>query len=304
MVRLALFFALFLAVFSLAMGANPSRGGDTRAQALPYDAELGYGRAVSDERPACPRCGDFAPLLALGPEGGLRLCRACIGHMPALASEPVRVGSLVRGAFEVAWKVAPVYLPLRLALSPIEIAAREAGGMGLRMAIDATLGLVLLPILFSLSERSLDDVPIGVAVTRALKRVPSYIGTSLVVGVEVLLRLVLLVVPGILRALDLMLAGPLVVLDQKDSRDAIDTSTAWMSGKRGVAAGTLLLLFLLGMVVSMTAGFVLGLAGLDPRGLTFRVAITPFALIGMLPAFVVPYVVYAKARHARLLEPE
>lgn len=259
-----------------------------------------YARAVAEKRTACPRCGDFAPLIALREEGP-ELCRACIGRMPALATEPIRVGSLLRGAFHVAWVVAPVYLPLRLLILPLEIAAREAGGMGLRLAVDAGLGLVTLPILFSLADRAVDEVPVSAAVTRALSRVPGYVAASFESGIEILLRLLLLLIPGLLRGLDLVLVGPLAVLEQRSTRDAIDTSTAWMTGKRGTVAGALFLLFALGMVVSMAGGMVLGLLGLDPRALPFRVAISPIALVGMLPAFTVPYVVYAKARHAQLV---
>lgn len=222
--------------------------------------------------------------------------------MPALATEPIGVGSLLRGAFRVAWVVAPVYLPLRVALLPIEIAAREAGGMALRTMVDVLLGLVTLPILFSLADRALDDVPATAAVTRALSRVPAYVAASFVAGAEVLLRLVLLVIPGLLRSLDLVLVGPLSVLEQRSTRDAIDTSTAWMAGQRGTVVGALLLLFGLGMVVSILGGMTLGLLGLDPHALPFRVAISPIAVVGMLPAFTMPYVVYAKARHARLLD--
>lgn len=256
------------------------------------------------EGPRCPRCSARAELFW---HGRRELCQACIDALRTpLETDPITFGSLVRGVVGLAKRVGIsavlITVAFQLPLVALTLWSEVGPAVGTVWVFVALLGngmVIDLALQHVTDERT--------SVTAALRTAGrAYIGllfaafvSSLVVGVFMLL----LVVPGILRALSYAIVLPLIIDGDASSTDALTLSKERMKGHRWPA-----FLAFAAVYVAPAAWFALNvdiaLAGLAPDSsvppeLTARTAI--FGLVDALLA--VPVTLLGVVLHLKLRKP-
>lgn len=189
------------------------------------------------DRPVCPRCGTFA---LLRPRLGQPLCGDCIERLTHdIERRPFPVGSTLVGAWQLVRLVGDRALPIALAIHLprivssmlVELPLRARGLFWIlelvataaivRMALEALRGSGREPITRS----------IGAAVVVWGGRL---VGASFVSALVSGFYLLLLVVPGVLKALSFALVPVCVVEERKTSANALERSTELMRGHRSI----------------------------------------------------------------------
>jgi hypothetical protein len=246
--------------------------------------------------PACDRCGNFAELTRVGPRA---LCGVC------LARSDTSAGVLVRESWAVLKTVwAPVALILLCVHLPVAMGELFAS---VPFAIDqlhgTTFGLWASWTAQLLALRAYRREPLlpGDAITRTLRLAPRLWMTDLLAFLLIALFFVLLIVPGVLRALSYAVASLIILREGCRPREALRMSAMRMRGLRGAAFAAYLvallptaLLFTMAMIVadspSPEEGF------LPPSSGPLEATLTLAFAAAFVPIYCVTAVLYERSR--------
>jgi hypothetical protein len=286
--------------------------------------DLGPAGPLTPFDTPCDRCGTFAPLTR---KFGPPLCAACVERaIPPLVRDPADLQGLLRGVLallgSVGWRAALVAVALEVPFVALEAVARDLPFM-VNQLYGFLVGTVAEGVALHLAWQATApgvSPSVGRAVRRVMSRYGSILGTRFLVSLQVVLYTLLLVVPGVLKALSLTLALPLAVTEEVDAGTATSRSEALMSGHRGaaflaycVALAPAMLGFLVYACVLASAGVVAAVASGDPSQAESVASEPWYALVGalfgltmpalLLPFQLVPAVLLAKRVHARVDEP-
>lgn len=252
---------------------------------------------------ACERCGTFAPLTR---SFETALCAECVRKsVHEIARTPLDFGHVVKGVGQILLRVG---LPAALIGTGLELPhAITAQLVDVPTALDlawSTLtslvaDLVAIHLAWQVvrGRRSID---VRAAFAAAGEAFPRVFVTRLVAGFQIILMSLLLIVPGVWRALTLFVATPVSMMENKGSADALSRSARLMQGHRwlALASGALSIAPLVG-VFAFTSAIAIAMLLVDPtsppaseRWLAFAGDV--LSPIAILPATFVPVVFYAK----------
>jgi hypothetical protein len=269
------------------------------ACSVPMDA------AVGAPATPCQRCGTYA---WLSPTGGMELCDACIARAQ---SEEITFGAVTGSALRTLLRVG---LPCAMLLVAVEVPLAIAE---LRMDLPSaaghihalTFGVWAAGVVQLVAVRALRGEPLrfGGAAGEALRCLPSMFTTTILANITIVLFLLLLIVPGVLRALSYAVVIPIVLIEGRSGLDAMRTSAARMWGVRGAAFGAylvscipMLVIFLLA-VLAYAMGEVVDEGGgaVDARGLEKRIdAGISLGVAACMPfVYCVSATLYERTRH-------
>ena len=198
---------------------------------------------------ACERCGNFARRARLG---GRRWCLECLDRCDPIERGPIDVGSLVAATLSLASRAAPRLLvpalvyALLLAVIDLQLGV-EASASLLGMLLGGLWGIVVLSLRVDLAMAVVEGRPLpetGALFAAAGRRFGALFGLQFVTGLVVGAWSLLLVIPGIVRGLDLTLAPAIFLLEDGHGVSlSMSESTARMRGSRVTAmlAGAVLM---------------------------------------------------------------
>jgi hypothetical protein len=186
----------------------------------------------------CPRCGDYA---ALQQSWSRAWCHACLARRDPIELEPPSVTSLLSGALRLSWQIgwgAPL-LMFALAVPPLWAKSWLLPGTLVATAGElvyhsfvALFGIAAVVRLGFLRVVDPARASFGAACAHVLRRYPRVVLANSIALVRMLLYGLLLVVPGIVRALDYALVVPIAVNEELSVTHALDRSIARMRGRR------------------------------------------------------------------------
>lgn len=182
----------------------------------------------------CARCGDFAKTAKLGER---RLCAACLDRCDELHSQPISIASLLTGGRQVLTRtglgpfgtaIALVALGLWMQVELILVGVdpfTALAGLTLYLGVAGAFSQLLL---LHAWHAQLRDEGAGylTLLGRTLDGMPRYLLMALHVLFSVLPRLLLFVVPGVVRSAELALAPPILVLEGRTPTEALEESIA------------------------------------------------------------------------------
>lgn len=203
----------------------------------------------------CPRCGDYA---LLHPSWTRTWCDACLARRDDIELDPPSLTSLLSGALRLSLQIgwlAPLLtfvltLPPLLArpwLGPGTLAA--SGGEALYHSVVQLVAIATIVRLGWMRVIDPTRASFQSAFVHVLRRYPRVLLANVLSLVRTLLYMLLLIVPGIIRALDYALVVPIAVNEDVSARDALATSIARMRGQRVIFAASALLLRMAPVIV-------------------------------------------------------
>lgn len=196
----------------------------------------------------CPRCGDYA---LLQPSWSRTWCDACLARRDDIELEPPSVTSLLGGALRLSLQIgwlAPLLIFV-LTLPPLFVRSWLLPG-----TLAATVGEVLYQSFVQLLAtatalrlgwlRVIDPARAAfpTAFMHVLRRYTRVLLANQIALVRTALYMLLLIVPGIIRALDYSLVVTIAVNEDASAHDALTWSIARMRGQRVIYAASTLLL--------------------------------------------------------------
>jgi hypothetical protein len=196
--------------------------------------------ALETRSPACDRCGDFGSLTDVS---GRRLCAECAEKaLHPIVREAPTLRNVIAGVVELTRAVAPRAIGFTL-LAQLPAAALDQLGM------PPVVGVIARWLAYSLSglvtmhlaHQYVHDgkARTAAAVDAAIRRYLDIFFVRLRIGFTVGFYSLLLLVPGILKSLDLKIAIPVALFQSRLS--PVRASTQWMFGHRAMAFGATLL---------------------------------------------------------------
>jgi uncharacterized membrane protein len=93
-------------------------------------------------------------------------------------------------------------------------------------------------------------------------RLGPLVGASIVTGILIWLWSLLLIVPGVIRAVRWILVAPVVIMEREDADSARARSETLTAGHRWGIFGLLLVLVVINLVLGAVAGAVFGVTGM------------------------------------------
>ena len=191
----------------------------------------------------CARCGGFAPLL---PRWGAAWCDACLRRRDPIELAPPTAWNLFRDTFALCLRIAlPGLLLMFVFGSPgVWIELHTERTTPARM-YDAFVGLFGYAAVQRLAFTRMVRPELSSAsdgLRTAFVRYWSVWGAQWLSSVVSLLYALLLIVPGVLRALSYMMSAALALNEGAQARNALEASEARMRGHRGATFGALVLL--------------------------------------------------------------
>ncbi len=258
----------------------------------------------------CDRCGAFE---ALSPSRDQQLCAPCIERlMHPIEQAPLELASLLEGVWQVFrniwWMalllVAAFEIPLLL-LSYLTPASQFIDRFSWFITILAD-GAIIFLALQVIEGRTLS---VKDALNQTVQRWGAVIWASILSNLVTLFMTLLLIVPGVLRALSYAVVLPIVLHDRGRGTDALSRSAALMEGSRAHVFLAWLILFFPPLVI-LVAYVGVGIAvdetlinpSLEPT-LLFDVLGPAAVVLSLVPLKILPAVIYAKVRRTQdLLE--
>jgi hypothetical protein len=170
-------------------------------------------------------------------------------------SQPLTVGALVGTSLSI-WlrNLVPFTLLSALLMAPLVafdvLVVREAARPDGFSPLDfASLGIAVITsflltgaVTFGVvCELRGERASMAVSVAKGLQTFLAVLGTSLLAGIQVVLLLCLLIVPGVLRMLQLYVAVPVAVMEGTSGGAALRRSSGLTAGSRGALFGAHLL---------------------------------------------------------------
>ena len=214
--------------------------------------------------PKCPRCEKHADLFW---HGRRELCQACIDAVRTpLETEPITFGSLVRGTLDLVKRVGvhalAITLLFQLPLTAITVTSEAGTAIAVAWAFVA---LIAMGMIIDVALQHVTDgrVSMGGAIRRALGVYIGLLFAALVSQILVLAFALLLVVPGIMRALSYAIVFPLILDGDATSTDALGVSKERMKGHRWPALFAFLAVYAL-PAIWFGVNLDVALAGLAP----------------------------------------
>jgi hypothetical protein len=208
------------------------------------------------KRKPCPRCGNFAKTTKLGAR---RLCVECLDRCDPIEREPILVTTLLSGGVALMARSSggwiPIVVPMVVAQVALAVAFPDEGGPLIGGAVGVVATLIASSVRGELSDAVVSGTPLpaaGELLSRALARGWALFVGYLLMSFTVGLYSLLLVVPGILRALDLQLTLPIQVLEGTSPSESLRLSTERMQGFRATS-------FLTSLVVVVPVVLLLGM---------------------------------------------
>ncbi|MDF1564582.1 MAG: hypothetical protein P1V51_16170 [Deltaproteobacteria bacterium] len=262
----------------------------------------------------CDRCGTFEDLR---PMRGQMLCAPCSEKvLHVIEREELSVGSLLSGVWMMLkelWLpclalVAIFELPLLL-LTALVPEAETVDRFSWFITIIADGAMIILAL--RLIEGR--EATVGIALSETMKRWGAMIWASILSNLITLLFTLLLIVPGVLRALSYAVILPVVLTDRGKGADALSDSAAMMEGHRAPVFVTWLTLFAAPFFfLALYVGVALFFQGtfseppeVHPGVYTLIDLLGPAAIVvGLIPMKLLPAVLFAKVRrlHERRID--
>jgi len=265
---------------------------------------------AAPEPTACERCGNFADLDNYDAQ---QICDACIARLSELERDPPTVGNLLSGSVWVLSRIG-LLAALVVALADLPIVVIEVffpeSPTFLSTVWGMTVSIVAQGTVFHLAQRAIrgEELSLPASMRTSLEAASRLVIINALAGFQIFFFLLLLIVPGVMRALSLVLILPIIVNEADGGKDAIARSLARMSGHRVTA---LLAYAVWGVLwvggLSAYLGFSLALdttaLGQAPTELVSAVLLVAGLLLPvlMVPTMCVTAVLYAKT--LRLREP-
>lgn len=262
-------------------------------------AEAQFFAGPEAEPIACSRCGTFAPLSSVA---GAMLCAECAARMHEIARTPSSLGYLLKGIVQLLGRIGAVAAVIAFVFDlPISIAHFF---FPVPFAVESAWGFVTLignAAILVLAQQVIAGRPtsVGEAFKLAISRYGSLLGASIVSGIMTFLFLLLLIVPGVVRALGYALILPLVLHENADTSVALHQSLVRMKGHRAEAFFAYMVLFIPGFFTVAAVAFAGGLVvaidpTLEPQALFAQNAAGALFPILWLPVVLLPAVLYPK----------
>ncbi len=225
------------------------------------DATHEEGASKKKKRRPCQRCGNFAKRARLGDR---RWCLDCLKRADPIERDRITAGSLASATFALAARAAPRLLVPALGYALLTAVLQHqfaespvASLLGTVLGFVWAIGLVSMRIDLALAiveGRPLP--PMGELVAAVTRRFGSIFRLQLMCSLAVLGWSLLLVVPGIMRALDLMLAPEMLVLEgHEETSVAMNESTVRVRGHRMTLALTSMIVLGAPMALIVAVGF-------------------------------------------------
>ena len=196
----------------------------------------------------CPRCGDYA---LLHPSWSRTWCDACLARRDDIEIERPSVTSLLGGALRLSLQIGWLAPLLMFALTLPPLFARPwllpgtlaaAGGELVYHGVIQILAIATVVRLGWLRVIDPASASFRNAFAHALRRYPRVVLANVIALVRMLLYMLLLIVPGIIRALDYALVVPIAVNEDVRAGNALASSITRMRGQRLIYAVSTLLL--------------------------------------------------------------
>ncbi len=253
----------------------------------------------------CPRCGKRRPLMW---HGRRELCAQCIDRVKhPIETSPANSGEILRGTGrllrDVGVPCALVAVAFQLPLAALTVWSEAGATIGLFWA---PVSLVATGVIIDFALSHVDDRPlrIGPSLGVALRAWVGLLFAAIISELMVAIFTLLLVVPGILRALSYAIVFPLIIDGDARSTDALAVSQARMKGHRGAA-------FLAYLVVLVPPLLWLSTMGLDSWAMSFdpKATLPPdaragSAVYGLVDAVLaVPITLVGVVLHLKLRRP-
>ena len=261
---------------------------------------------TSAVRTGCVRCSAERAGRRLGSRA---VCERCFSEADSIEREPFEATFVLRGTWALTRRLAHVAVPLALAFEAPLMVLEWVSSAPLDFAVYSFYGLVTLVLegaLLGLASSSIrgDATDVRGALTRSLRAYGRLLLTGFIAELRVLGHALLLVVPGVLRALSYAVAGPIALHEGAMGHDACRASELRMKGHRGAAFVAFLAVWALPAAIELAdLGRDRWLSGLASSG-----ALTPAwapavalglhvaGVLAMIPTTMLPAVLYAKTR--------
>jgi hypothetical protein len=226
------------------------------------------------------------------------------------------VGEVLTGVFQLLRVVGlPAVLLVTLAELPMSIFEFVVPDVPFALSnlwgffVGTAAEMVVLHLAWQAIATREQQVAVGAAVSAVGQRLGALLGTRFFSNLLTLLYSLLLVVPGVMKALSLTLAMPIALHEGADANAAMAASTARMEGHRWTAlfayclAGAPFLVLLLALLCLGT-GHDLANAASAPASSTATTAFYDYTMLALgvltpaalVPVTLVPAVLYAKLR--------
>jgi len=260
----------------------------------------------------CPRCGSYAALRWHGRRR--QLCDECIERVRhPLESAPATGGAVLAGVGQLlaatgprlAFAAALIQVPLAALILLTDLPATA-------LSLYAFVSLLGTGAVIDLALRVIDDerAAVGAAYRVALQKWLGMIAAEIFAGLIILAFALLLLVPGIVRALSYAIVLPLIVDGEAHGVDALETSRKRMRGHRLQALLAYAVAFVPGIAsYALYLAIATALSGADVGALVVGEPLVDYpsslrlldALDMLLyPIFELPVVLTAVVLHAKL----
>lgn len=262
---------------------------------------------------ACERCGNYAPLSAkYGPD----LCAECIertAHPIVLTG--TSVSELLSGVFQLLRAVGlPAAALVTAAAVPITLVEFVFPKLPFFVSslwnffVTTSVDMVVLHLAWQAITRREQRVAVGEAFSAVGRRLGGLLGTRFIANFVTFLFTLLLIVPGVMKAMSLFIVMPIAL--HEDNADPMSSSTMRMDGHRMnaflaacVAGAPVFVAFLALMCVSMSAAIAQNVDGVPPPDSTQLESIMGLAFgltmpASLLPITLLPAVLYAKLQQS------
>lgn len=266
---------------------------------------------------ACERCGTYAPLSSkYGPE----LCAECIERTAhPIVRTGSGVGDILSGVFQLLRTVGlPAALIVTLAGLPMSIVQHLLPDLPFVVSsfwdffVGTLAEMVVLHLAWQAIAKREQRISLGAAFSAVGRVFGSLLGTRFICNLVTLLFMLLLVVPGVMKALSLTMAMPITLHEGSDASAAMASSTARMQGHRAdaffaycLAGAPFFVLFVAIICLASAQGFA---QGLDPPEANWAPSeFYDFAMLALgiaTPAALVPVTLVPAVLYAKLRQPE
>ena len=260
--------------------------------------------APASQGSRCPRCEKQA---ALYWHGRRELCEACIGAIRTpIEEEPITFSSLMRGTLGLVRRVGlhalGITLVFQLPLTFITVTSEGGAAFGVLWAFVALLAVAMI-IDVALQHVTDERVSIGSALRRSLGVYIGLLFAAIVSQILIAVFALLLVVPGIMRALSYAIVFPLIVDGDATSTDALGVSKERMKGHRWPALFAFLAVYAL-PAIWLGLNFDVALTALAPDAALSEELGSRSAIYGIVDAILqIPVTLLGVVLHLKLRTP-
>jgi len=219
----------------------------------------------------CERCGRFLCDACLASRSPPR-CAACsakVGDPFGIIAQPFTIGGALGNGWKLFTSTLPQLLPICLLVGvfggllthAIESSGASSSSMRLGRIFDGTVGLLGIGTYLAILVGAAEGAPrgVGAALKEGVNAWPRLFGARFRSGLWILLFTLLLVIPGIMKAVSL--AVVLEAAFREPQSDAVDTSTALTDGRRwevfGLFAACYGMVFLCALMLGVLGGILM-----------------------------------------------